>query len=113
MVLCGLEERTRFSKKIINLIAAKSGLVGMKAHLKTYNHVKYFLPYLSRFCMRPFFTPNFSERFSGPKPKSRELLPRILIQTKQIINLKLAVQISCAKPNRSPVIRKSLKLRTR
>ena len=36
-------------KKEINLIAAKSGLVGMKGHLKTFNHMKYFLPYLSRF----------------------------------------------------------------
>ena len=32
-----------------NLIAAESGLVGMKGYLKTYNHEKYFLPYLSRF----------------------------------------------------------------
>ena len=32
-----------------NLIAAKSGLVGMKGYHKTYNCVKYFLPYLSRF----------------------------------------------------------------
>ena len=36
-------------KKEINLIAAKSGLVGMKGYLKTYNHMKYFLPYLGRF----------------------------------------------------------------
>ena len=36
-------------KKEINLIAAKSGLVGMKGYLETYNHMKYFLPYLSRF----------------------------------------------------------------
>ena len=36
-------------KKEINLIAAKSGLVGMKGYFKTYNHMKYFLPYLSRF----------------------------------------------------------------
>ena len=55
-MLCGLaEERTRFRKKKkrkkkINLIAAKSGLVGMKKYFKTYNRVKYFLPYLgSRF----------------------------------------------------------------
>ena len=53
---CGLgeEERTKFrkkkkEKKEINLIAAKSGLVGMKGYLETYNHMKYFLPYLSRF----------------------------------------------------------------
>ena len=57
---CGLgeEERTKIrkkkkekkgKKKEINLIAAKSGLVGMKGNLETYNHMKYFLPYLSRF----------------------------------------------------------------
>ena len=50
-MFCGLgeEERTRFRKKKEkkrekkeNLIAAKSGLVGMKEYLKTYNRVKYF-----------------------------------------------------------------------
>ena len=49
---CGLgeEERTNLGrKKEINLIAAKSELVGMKGYLETYNHMKYFLPYLSRF----------------------------------------------------------------
>ena len=70
---CGLgeEERTKFRKKKkkkkgkkkekkgkkgkkrkkreINLIAAKSGLVGMKGYLETYNHMKYFLLSLSRF----------------------------------------------------------------
>ena len=70
-MFCGLGEleRTRFRKKKKekkgkkrkkkgkkkeknkkkNLIAAESGLVGMKGYLKTYNHEKYFLPYLSRF----------------------------------------------------------------
>ena len=62
-MFCGLgeEERTKIrkkkkeikrkkrKKKQINLIAAKSGLVGMKGYLKTYNNMKYFLPYLSRF----------------------------------------------------------------
>ena len=65
-MFCGLgeEERIRFrkkkkgkkgkvnekkQKKHKNLIAAKSGLVEMKGYLKTYNRVKYFLPYLSRF----------------------------------------------------------------
>ena len=67
---CGLgeEERTKIRKKKkekkrkkkekkgkkekqrkINLIAAKRGLVGMKGYLETYNSMKYFLPYLSRF----------------------------------------------------------------
>ena len=32
-----------------NLIAAKSGLVVMKGYCKASNHMKYFLPYLSRF----------------------------------------------------------------
>ena len=50
----GEEERTKIKKKKkekkeINLIAAKSGLVGMKGYLETYNQMKYFLPYLSRF----------------------------------------------------------------
>ena len=49
-MFCGLgeEERTksRKKKKEINLIAAESELVGMKGYLTTYNHVKYFLPYL-------------------------------------------------------------------
>ena len=34
-------------KKEIHLIAAKSGLVGIKGHLETFNHTKYFLPYLN------------------------------------------------------------------
>ena len=56
---CGLgeEERTKIRKKKkekkgkkkekikINLIAAKSGLVGIKGYLETYNPMKYFLPY--------------------------------------------------------------------
>ena len=66
-MFCGLgeEERTKLGRKKgkkgnkrkkrkrkrkeINLIAAKSGLVGMKGYLKTYNYMKYFLLYLSRF----------------------------------------------------------------
>ena len=48
------EERTKFrkkkkEKKKMNLIATKSELVGMKGYLETYNLMKYFLPYLSRF----------------------------------------------------------------
>ena len=60
---CGLEEEERTKirkkkkvkkgkkrkKKEMNLIAAKSELIGMKGYLETYDHTKYFLPYLSRF----------------------------------------------------------------
>ena len=53
----GEEERTKIrkkkkEKKEINLIAAKSGLVGMKGYLETYNHLKFFLPYLAIFDSR-------------------------------------------------------------
>ena len=54
-MFCGLgeEERTKIRKKKENKgknrITAKRGLIGMKGYLKTYNHIKYFLPYLSRF----------------------------------------------------------------
>ena len=85
---CGLgeEERTKIrkkkkEKKEINLIAAKSGLVGMKGYLETYNSMKYFLPYLSRFWLRPLFTQNFRSGFRVLKPKSRDLLPRNCVQT--------------------------------
>ena len=43
------KEKKEKGKKEINLIAAKSGLVGMKGYLETYNHMKYFLPYLNVF----------------------------------------------------------------
>ena len=45
------EKRKKRKKKEINLIAAKSGLVGMKGYLKTYNHMKYFFAVL-----KPFLT---------------------------------------------------------
>ena len=76
-MFCGLgEERTKIrkkkreKKKEINLIEAKSGLVGMKWYLKTYNHMKYFLPYV----LKPFLTEialyaKLAGRFSGSKTK--------------------------------------------
>ena len=71
-MFCGLgeEERTKIRKKKgkkgKNLIAAKSGLVGMKGYLKTYNPMKYFLPY------KPFLTETaiyakLARWFSGSK----------------------------------------------
>ena len=78
-MFCGLgeEESTTFwkKKKEKSLIVAKSGLVEMKGYLKTYKSVKYFLPYLSRFYLRPLFTSNFRDSFRVLKSKSRNLLP--------------------------------------
>ena len=45
----GKKKEKKKEKKGINLIAAKSGLVGIKGYLETYNTLKYFLQYLSRF----------------------------------------------------------------
>ena len=75
------KKRKKRKKKEINLIAAKNGLVGMKGYLETNNPMKYFLPYLSRFRLRPLFTPNLRGGFGDLKPKSRDLLPRNLVQT--------------------------------
>ena len=44
-----IQGKKKEKKKEMNLIAAKSGLVGIKGYLETYNPMKYFLPYLSRF----------------------------------------------------------------
>ena len=41
----GKKKKKKEKKKEINLIAANSGLVGMKGYLETYNHMKYFLPH--------------------------------------------------------------------
>ena len=82
-MFCGLgeEERTKIrkKKKKKKLIAAKSGLVGMKGYLKKFYHMKYFLLSLSRFCLRPLFTPNLRGGFRILKPKSRDLLSRNLV----------------------------------
>ena len=65
---------------------AKSGSVGMKGYLKTYNDpVKYFLPYLSRFSIRPLFTPNFPGGFWVLKLKPRDSLPQNLAQTHNLL----------------------------
>ena len=79
-MFCGLEERTKIRKNIKEkkkLIAAKSGLVGMKGYLETYNPMKYFSPYLRRFWLRPLFTPNLRGGFRVSKSKSRDLLLEI------------------------------------
>ena len=53
-MLCGLgEECTKFRKEKMEKEKKNSMwlkvYVGMKGYLMTYNHVKYFSPYLSRF----------------------------------------------------------------
>ena len=76
-MICDLgEERTRVTKKKRkkreksikkekNLIAAITGLVGIKEYFKTYYRVKYFLPFL----IEKAFYAKLSRRFSGPKTK--------------------------------------------
>ena len=53
----------------MNLIAAKSGLVEMKGYLKTYDPMKYFLPYLKPFLTETAFYATLAGRFSGSKTK--------------------------------------------
>ena len=78
-----LESKKKIEKK---LIVAKSGLVGMKGNLKTYNNpVKYFLRHLSRFSIKQLFTPNFRGGFWVLKPKPRDSLPRNLTQTFNLV----------------------------
>ena len=79
-MLCGLgeEERTKIrkkekekkgkKKKEIKLIAAKSGLVGIKGYLKTYNH-EIFFAVLKPFLTETAFYAKFTGRFSGSKTK--------------------------------------------
>ena len=72
-MFCGLGEKVRTKirkkKKEINLIAAKRGSVGMKGYLETYNHMKYFLPYLKPFLTETAFYAKLAEQFSGSKTK--------------------------------------------
>ena len=96
----------------MNLIATKSGLVGMKGYLKTYNHMKYFLLYLSRFLLRPLFTPNLRGDFRVLKTKVTRPIASKFGTNIQLVNLKLLSQFHKARPNRSRVISKSLKFRT-
>ena len=64
------KKRKKVTKKEKNLIAAKSGLVGMKGYLRTYNLMKYFFPYLLEpFLTETAFYAKLSGRFSGPKTK--------------------------------------------
>ena len=74
-MLCGLgEERTKIrrkktekkGKKGKKLIAAKSGLVGIKGYLKTYNLVKFFAV-LMPFWTETAFYAKLAGRFSGSK----------------------------------------------
>ena len=120
-MFCGLgeEERTKFRKKKKGKKGKKrkkphrgQKWVGwMKGYLETYNHMKYFLPYLSRFWLRLLFTPNLRGCFRVLQSKSRDLLPRNLVQTCN--SLKLLSKFHVARPNRSRVISKSLKFCTR
>ena len=56
----------------------------MKEYLTTYNHVKDFLPYLSRFWIRPLFTPNFWSSFWVQNLKLRDSLLWNLVHTNNL-----------------------------
>ena len=47
----------------------QTGLVGMKGHLKTYYHVKYFFAVLKPFLTETAFYAKLAGRFSGSKTK--------------------------------------------
>ena len=53
--------------KEMNLIAAKSGLVGMKGYLETYNPMKYFFAVIKPFLTETAFYAKLAWRFSGSK----------------------------------------------
>ena len=70
-MFCGLGEKERTKirkkKKEKNLIAANSGLVGIKRYLQAYNHMMYFLPYLKPFLTGTDFYAKLAGRFSISK----------------------------------------------
>ena len=59
------------------------------------------------------FYAKLSGRFSGSKTEVTLPIPPKFGTNKQLINLKLLSQFHVARPNRSRVISKSLKLRSR
>ena len=69
------EERTKITKKKKEkkekkLIAAKTGLVGMKGYLKTYNHnYEIFFAVLKPFLTETAFYAKLAGRFLGSKTK--------------------------------------------
>ena len=81
----------------------------MKGYLKTYNHVKYFA--LLKLFLNE--TSNLRGGFSGSKTKVTRRIASKFGTNIQLINLKLLSKFHVARPNRSRVISKSLKLRTR
>ena len=85
----------------------------MKGYLKTYNHMKYFLPYLSRFLTETAFYAKLAGRFSGSETKVARLIASKFRTNIQLINFKLLSKFHVARPNRSQVVSKSLKFRTR
>ena len=85
----------------------------MKRCLKTYNPVKYFLPYLKPFLTETAFYAKLAGRFSGSKAKVTSPIASKFATNIQLINLKLLSKFHDARQNRSRVKSKSLKFRTR
>ena len=98
-------------KKRKNLIAAKSGLIGIKGNLKKYNRVKCFMPYTQAvFKWNCFLRQTFGAVF-GYKIKVTRLITAKCGTNMQMNNLKLQSKFIVAWPNHSRVISKSLKIR--
>ena len=72
----GEKERTRFRKKTKKkkLHRGKSGLVGMKRFLQTYNHVRIFCAALKPFLNMTGFYVKLSGQFSGCKTEVTKLI---------------------------------------
>ena len=85
----------------------------MKGYLKIYNPLKYFFAILKPFLIEAAFYAKLPGQFSGSKTKVTRLIASKFGTNIHLINLKLLSKFYVAGPNRSRVIRKSLKFRTR
>ena len=79
------EKQRKKRKKKKKLVAAKSRFVGMKGSLNPYNRVDYFFPIQAVFELHRFLSQIYRGDFRVLKPKSRDLLPRNLVQTYNLL----------------------------
>ena len=99
-------------KKELNLIAAKSGLIGMKGYLETYKPYEIFFAVLKPFLTETAFYAKLAGQFSSSKTEVTLPIASKFDTNIRLINLKLLSKFHVARSNRSRVISKSLKFRT-